>query len=163
MGGQQFGDDTVLIDSRDLNKVLDFDRAAGTVTVEGGIQWPQLLEFLNREQSDNGAQARVRLIEKDEETFLAWAKDRYACVIFNLHIEHSSSAVDRAADAFRGLIDLGIEHGGSYYLTYHRWATREQVEHCYPQMREFLRLKREHDPAERFQSTWYRHYRTLMA
>jgi FAD/FMN-containing dehydrogenase len=69
----------------------------------------------------------------------------------------------RPADAFRDLIDLGIGHGGSYYLTYHRWARRDQVERCYPQMREFLALKRQHDPDERFQSSWYRHYRALFA
>jgi len=28
-------------------------------------------------------------------------------------------------------------------------------------MREFLELKRRHDPAELFQSTWYRHYRSM--
>ena len=64
----------------------------------------------------------VRLIEKDDETFLAWARDRYACIIFNLHVDHTPAAIERAAEAFRALIDLGIRHGGSYYLTYHRWA-----------------------------------------
>ena len=28
---------------------------------------------------------------------------------------------------FRKLIDRGLSYGGRYYLTYHRWATREQV------------------------------------
>jgi hypothetical protein len=28
-------------------------------------------------------------------------------------------------------------------------------------MREFLSLKRRHDPDEVFQSTWYRHYRDM--
>jgi FAD/FMN-containing dehydrogenase len=101
----------------------------------------------------------VRLIEQDDETFLAWAKKPYACVIFNLHVEHSGGAIAAAADAFRELIDLGIAHGGSYYLTYHRWARKDQVERCYPQMRQFLALKRQHDPDEIFQSNWYRHYR----
>ena len=105
----------------------------------------------------------VRLIEKDDETFLAWAREPYACVIFNLHVEHAPPAIDAAAGAFRDLIDLGIAHGGSYYLTYHRWASREQVERCYPQMREFLSLKRRYDPDERFQSSWYRHYRSMFA
>ena len=103
----------------------------------------------------------VRLIERDDETFLAWARDRYACVIFNLHIEHSATAIDRAAGAFRDLIDLGISHGGSYYLTYHRWARKDQVQRCYPQLPELLELKRRYDPAELFQSTWYRHYRDM--
>jgi len=52
---------------------------------------------------------------------------------------------------------------GSYYLTYHRWATRRQVEACYPQFVDFLRLKRKYDPDERFQSDWYRHYRAMFA
>jgi FAD/FMN-containing dehydrogenase len=103
----------------------------------------------------------VRLIERDDETFLAWARDRYACVIFNLHVEHTPKAIDAAAGAFRDLIDLGIGHGGSYYLTYHRWARKDQVERCYPQMREFLARKREYDPDEVFQSNWYRHYSAM--
>ena len=95
----------------------------------------------------------VRLIERDDETFLAWARERYACVIFNLHVDHTPKAIEAAAGAFRALIDLGIEHGGSYYLTYHRWARKDQVERCYPQMREFLALKRRHDPAKCFRAT----------
>jgi FAD/FMN-containing dehydrogenase len=105
----------------------------------------------------------VRMIEPDDETFLAWARDRYACVVLNLHVEHTPQAIDEAAESFRQLIDLGIKHGGSYYLTYHRWARKDQVEACYPQMREFLALKREYDPDEVFQSTWYRHYRDMFA
>lgn len=105
----------------------------------------------------------VRLIEQDTESFLAWAKKPYACVIFNLHVVHTRSGIRRAADAFRRLIDLGIKHGGSYYPTYHKYATRKQVETCYPQFSEFLKLKRKHDPAEVFQSDWYRHYRQMFA
>jgi FAD/FMN-containing dehydrogenase len=116
-----------------------------------------------RDRRANVIYGTVRLIEKDDETFLAWAREPYACVIFNLHLEHTPPAIAAAADAFRDLIDLGIAYGGSYYLTYHRWARRDQVERCYPQMREFLALKRRYDPDERFQSSWYRHYRALFA
>jgi FAD/FMN-containing dehydrogenase len=116
-----------------------------------------------RDRRANVIYGTVRLIERDDETFLAWASERYACVIFNLHVEHSPEAIERAAGAFRALIDLGIAHGGSYYLTYHRWARADQVERCYPQMRAFLHLKREYDVDERFQSTWYRHYRAMFS
>jgi hypothetical protein len=100
----------------------------------------------------------VRLIERDDESFLAWAKDRYACVVFNLHVDHTRDAIARASGAFRVLIDLGLAHGGGFYLTYHRWAWRDQVERAYPEMRPFLALKRRHDPDGLFQSSWYRHY-----
>lgn len=103
----------------------------------------------------------VRLIEQDHDSFLAWAKKPYACVIFNLHVERTSSAVIRASDAFRALIDIGLRHGGSYYPTYHRYALKRQVEAAFPQFEEFLKLKRKYDPAEVFQSDWYRHYKKM--
>jgi FAD/FMN-containing dehydrogenase len=105
----------------------------------------------------------IRLIERDEESFLAWATEPWACVIFNLCTLHTEAGLERAAGAFRRLIDRAIERGGKYYLTYHRWATREQVETCYPQFGEFLTRKLQHDPGERFQSDWYRHYRAMFA
>jgi FAD/FMN-containing dehydrogenase len=82
-------------------------------------------------------------------------------VIFNLHTEHTPQALARTAQAFRTLIDLAIARRGSYYLTYHRWADRAQVEACYPEFRTFLQLKRRYDPDDVFQSEWYRHYRDL--
>lgn len=105
----------------------------------------------------------VRLIEKDDESFLAWAKESYACVIFNLLTLHTATGIEASAKSFRGLIDLAIAGGGSYYLAYHRFAKREQVRACYPQFERFLELKREHDPVERFQSDWYRHYRAMFS
>ncbi|HEV2986753.1 MAG TPA: FAD-dependent oxidoreductase [Vicinamibacterales bacterium] len=151
----------------DLDRALRARVKATEMISEIYVLRPQLAPFMDgartalRRRRANLIYGTVRLIERDEETFLAWARDRYACVIFNLHIEHTSKAIEAAAEAFRDLIDLGIAHGGSYYLTYHRWARRDQVERCYPQMGEFLALKRRHDPDEVFQSTWYRHYRAM--
>jgi FAD/FMN-containing dehydrogenase len=105
----------------------------------------------------------VRLIERDDESFLPWAKQPYACTIFNLHTVHSPEGLQRSQAAFRRLIDMAASRGGTYYLTYHRYATRNQVETCYPQFAEFLRLKKKCDPEERFQSDWYRHYKTMFA
>jgi hypothetical protein len=125
---------------------------------------PRLAAFMEdarealRRRRANVIYGTIRLIECDDETFLVWARERYACVIFNLHVDHTTEAIAAAADAFRELIDLAIRHRGSYYLTYHRWARQDQVERCYPQMREFLLAKRRYDPVEIFQSEWYRHY-----
>jgi hypothetical protein len=104
----------------------------------------------------------VRLIERDGESFLEWAREPFACVVFNLHTEHSRQGVNVTAGAFRALIDLALRRGGGYYLTYHRWATAAQVEAAHPRMKEFLRRKAERDPAGLFQSEWYRHHRQLL-
>jgi len=153
----------------DLDRALGAGVKASEMITEIYVPRQRLHAFMEdaraalRNRRANIIYGTVRLIEKDGETFLAWARERYACVIFNLHIEHTPQAIAAAADAFRDLIDLGIGHGGSYYLTYHRWARRDQVERCYPQMPEFLALKRRYDPDELFQSSWYRHYRTMFA
>lgn len=103
----------------------------------------------------------IRLIEQDKESFLPWAKQNYACIIFNLHVDHNTSSIEKTACDFRRLIELGITYGGSYYLTYHRYATKEQVLRCYPQFGDFLALKLKYDPQELFQSNWYRHYKAM--
>lgn len=127
---------------------------------------PDFLETVRRDFRRHSVEliyGTVRLIKRDDESFLAWAKDDSACVVFNLHTEHTASGIAKAQTDFRRLITRAINLGGSYYLTYHRWATRPQVELCYPQLPDFLRLKRHHDPTETFQSDWYRHYRKMFA
>jgi len=105
----------------------------------------------------------IRLIRRDEDAFLAWARDDHACVIFNLHVDHHASGLSRARLAFQRLIDRAIDFDGSYFLTYHRFARRDQLLRCYPEMPEFLRLKRSVDPDERFSSDWYRHQVSLLS
>jgi len=105
----------------------------------------------------------IRLVERDEESFLAWAREPWACIIFNLCVTHTPAGLAAAQTLIRRLIDIAIPHRGSYYLTYHRWATRAQVEACHPRFREFLRLKEASDPAEIFTSDWFRHHRALFA
>lgn len=103
----------------------------------------------------------VRLIRRDGESFLAWAREDFACVIFNLHTVHDEQGIEKSTGAFRALIDLALSLGGSFYLTYHRWARRDQIERAYPRFAEFLREKSRFDPSQRFQSEWWRHHRDL--
>ena len=139
------------------------------VITEIYVPRPDLADFLARAaELLRASDARViygtvRLIEKDDESVLAWAKQSYACIIFNLFTLHTPAGLNASARAFRGLIDLAIARGGSYYLTYHKFATRDQILACYPQFNKFLELKRKYDPGERFQSDWYRHYRKMFA
>ncbi len=116
-----------------------------------------------RDSRGNVIYGTIRFIEQDDESFLPWAKERYACIIFNLHTAHDPESVEKTAGDFRRLIDRAIQYGGSYYLTYHHWATRNQVETCYPRFVEFLKRKRAYDPQERFQSDWYRFYTRMFA
>ena len=124
-------------------------------------------EFMNSARSSlqatkaNLVYGTVRLIEAESESFLRWAKSDYACVIFNLLVEHSPTGVAAGENQFQSLIDCALDQEGSYYLTYHRWARRDQVEHAYPEFPRFLQLKEQYDPQGVFTSDWHRHYRAM--
>jgi FAD/FMN-containing dehydrogenase len=149
---------------RPLDRQLGSAHRATEVITEIYVPRERLCDFLEeaaenfRRYGVNLIYGTIRLIERDDESFLAWAKHSYACVIFNLHTSHTPEGLDHSACAFRRLIDMAIHRGGSYFLTYHKFATRAQLEACYPQFQKFLQLKSKHDPEARFQSDWYRHY-----
>jgi FAD/FMN-containing dehydrogenase len=172
--GQIYWSDThqLSVYLNDYHRELDAQSGASVrgseMITEVYVPREKLLAFMETTRADFRANATaliygtIRLIEKDDESFMAWAKARYACVVFNLHVAHDSEGIEKAKEDFRRLIDRAIEHGGSYYLTYHPWATRKQVLACYPQFPEFLRLKLKYDRAETFQSDWYRSHRALL-
>lgn len=100
----------------------------------------------------------IRGVEPDEETFLAWARQRYACVEFELHVDDTHAGREVADATIRELIGEALERDGTFYLTYGRVARVDQVRTAYPQFDDFLRLKRQNDPREIFQSEWYRYW-----
>lgn len=127
-----------------------------------------LSKFMNsarklfRKENANLIYGTVRLIKADRHTFLAWAREDFACIIFNLHTTHGQEGERRSAKIFRELIALARSYGGSFYLTYHRYVEKDDLLGCYPQFEEFLKKKLDLDPEELFQSQWYRHYRDLL-
>ena len=173
--GQRYWSDTsqlsVYLDNyhEQLDRQLGARHKGTEMISELYVPRPALASFLAAVRSDfrqNKAQliyGTIRLIERDAESFLAWAREPWVCTVMNLHVDHNPDGLRKAEADFRRLIDRAIEHGGSYFLTYHRWAERQQVEGCYSQMAEFLRAKRRYDPGEVFQSEWYRHYRKMFA
>ena len=152
-----------------IDKKMHAKQPGSEMITEINVPRAELSEFLAEVREDfrkNNVEliyGTVRLIEKDEESFLPWAKQDYACTIFNLHAAHTPAALQDSADAFRRLIDIAIRRKGTYYLTYHKHARKDQVLACYPNFPEFLSLKRKYDPQERFQSDWYRHYKKMFA
>lgn len=105
----------------------------------------------------------IRAIFRDTESFLPWAKQDYACVIFNLRTPHHAEGIENTANTFRALMDAAIERDGSFFLTYHRFARVDQVEVAHPRFREWLRCKKRYDSSELFMSEWYVHYRDAFA
>src|SRR5439155_14034098 len=120
--GQVYYHDSQLSAAYEPNYHLELDRrmhakvAATEMITEIYVPRASLVSFMEearrtlREQKANLIYGTVRLIEKDEESFLRWARQSYACVIFNLHVVHDQAGLQAAARAFRALIDLGIHY-----------------------------------------------------
>jgi len=172
--GQVYWSDTHQLSTYidDYHSWLDHEthaaHAATEIISELYVPRPALADFLAEAADDfrgNGVDCiygTIRLIERDDESFLTWAKQPYACTIFNLHTSHTADGIEHSAAAFRRLIDMAARRQGSWFLTYHTFGTRSQLLRCYPELPEFLRLKRRYDPDERFQSEWYRHHVELL-
>ena len=121
------------------------------------------LSLANEKQELDIIYGTIRLIKTDTETFLPWAKQDYACIVLNLRVEHSELGLEKARSDFQLLIDVALSHGGSYFLTYHRWARKDQLLEAYPQFPMFLKLKLKYDPQETYQSDWYRFYKEMFS
>ena len=170
--GQYYWSDTHQLSDypENYHEQLDLDAPAkgSEMISELYVPRPMLPQFMAdvredaRRHGTNIIYGTIRVIEQDSESVLAWARERWACVVFNLHVDHTPDGIARSAADFRRLIDRAAALGGTYYLTYHRWASRDQVLACHPRMPEFMEEKRRYDPAGLFTSDWYRHHERLL-
>ena len=171
--GQTYDSDTFQLSQyiddyhQELDRSLNAAVKCTETITELYVPLPSLADFMNaaarelRDRQANVIYGTIRLIEQDDETFLNWAQQPYACIVFNLHVEHTEAGVAHTADALRALIDLATERDGSYFLTYSKFATPEQLARCYPQFGEFVALKDRYDPDGVFSSDWLRAYTEL--
>jgi hypothetical protein len=104
----------------------------------------------------------VRRIQEEDETYLRWAPREYVEVGIRLGTSASIGGAVRMAQVARDLIDVAIDHGGSFPIATTTQATRAQAEACYPRLKDFLAEKRRIDPAERLTNAWYSRYRALL-
>ena len=145
-------------------------RTPGTEAItEVYVPKEKLASFLGRVKTDfiqhqvDFIYGTVRFIQPDVESAMPWAKGDFACIIFNIHVDKTPQGLAKGKRTLQQIIDRALAEGGSYYLTYHRYASKSQVLAAYPEMPSVLAMKRHYDPTELFQSTWYQHYRRLFA
>lgn len=105
----------------------------------------------------------VRLIRRDRETVLAWAREDWACIVLNLHVHHDADGRARMRADLQRLIDRALDFGGSFYLTYHREARADQLRAAYPRIDDFFAAKDRYDPDGVLDSDWHRALRATLA
>jgi len=100
----------------------------------------------------------VRYAAKDDFTTLNYAKeDMFGLVVLIQHgLEEEEIA--NATAIIQNWTRLTMEHGGTYYLPYYRYQTKEQFKESYPKWEKFQKEKLRRDPNEVFQNLFYNYY-----
>ncbi|MGG3641621.1 FAD-binding oxidoreductase [Bacillus gobiensis] len=101
----------------------------------------------------------IRYVQKNENAVLSYAKsDMFALVLL---INQGLSPAERTETEriVQKMIDVTLNHDGSYYLPYMNYPTNEQMEKAYPRKNEFFKKKLQYDPEERFTNYFYERYK----
>jgi decaprenylphospho-beta-D-ribofuranose 2-oxidase len=107
----------------------------------------------------NVISSTIRYVKANDETALAYAPREDAFAIIQMSNVGLSAEEQRHAQAVtQQLVDAAIRFGGTYYLTYQPYATREQLRKAYPKADDVFDRKRFYDPGERFMNTFYARY-----
>jgi FAD/FMN-containing dehydrogenase len=123
----------------------------------------QLITFIDRfkrtaqQYNINVINVSIRYVPKDEESLLAYApRDSFALVCYINVMRTIQQKKEQKWTQM--LIDEVLALGGTYYLPYHLYATKEQFQKAYPQLEEFIRVEKKYDPQNRFVNLLYKKY-----
>lgn len=113
------------------------------------------LHQIVQQENINLLNVTVRFVKKNNSTFLSYAKkDSFAFVLY-LNQKTSSAELEKAKIWTQKITQEALDLGGSYYLPYHQWHTKEQFVEAYPRFEEFIKKKKKYDSQNLFHSTFY--------
>lgn len=125
-------------------------------------EFEPFVRFLGKTLQNNDVQllnTTVRYIKSEPATPLGYAKEENQFAIVLYFIQPLSEGKVKKTQAWvQETIDYLIAHGGSYYLPYQHFATKEQFQACYPRWKTFKKVKKAQDPGELFSNGLYKDY-----
>ncbi len=110
----------------------------------------------------NVSNVSLRHVPENNESLLSWSKvDSFAVVVYYTQPYGSKRAekLDNAKEWTREMIAEVEKLGGSFYLPYQIYATRDQFNHAYPNHEKFFALKQKYDPTTKFNNSLWDQYR----
>lgn len=116
-----------------------------------------LREVVRRNRA-NLLNVTIRTVHKDTITALPYAKeDMIGFVLyFNVRFNHKDNEILEKTTG--DLIDVAEKAGGTYYLPYQLFYSREQLRKSYPAIDEFFATKKKYDPSALFTNQFYEKY-----
>ncbi|MBT2755230.1 FAD-binding oxidoreductase [Mesobacillus foraminis] len=117
-----------------------------------------LKAILSKEQF-NLLNITIRYVEKDEQATLSYAKEDMFALVLLINQGTGQQEIRETREVVQKMIDAALVHGGSYYLPYYPYASKEQLTKAYPNIDEFFKQKQTIDPNEVFVNLFYKEYK----
>ncbi|GAE35475.1 FAD-binding oxidoreductase [Halalkalibacter akibai] len=150
---------------RSESKFLEYESESNTdvlqeyfIPVENFTSYiDDLRELLSKEEL-NLVNITIRYVSKNEDAVLSYAKEDMFALVLLINQGFSNAEVEETQAVIRKMIDLTLDHDGSYYLPYMPYPTKKQMLRAYPRAEEFFKKKQEYDPSTRFINFFYERY-----
>ncbi|RFU61849.1 FAD-binding oxidoreductase [Peribacillus glennii] len=117
-----------------------------------------LRNILEREKAFNLLNITVRYVEKNDHATLSFSKSDMFAFVLLINQGTAGKDIKKTKRVINEMLNLTLEHGGSYYLPYYSYPSKNQFLQAYPRSQEFFQQKREYDPNERFVNLFYEEY-----
>ncbi|WP_253352954.1 FAD-binding oxidoreductase [Priestia megaterium] len=100
----------------------------------------------------------VRYVEKDNKAVMSYAKDDMFALVLLINQKKDHQGMADTQRVVRKMVDVTLQHQGSYYLPYYGYPSKKQLEEAYPHTTAFFNLKRKYDQNETFVNLFYKEY-----
>jgi FAD/FMN-containing dehydrogenase len=100
----------------------------------------------------------IRAVHKDDITALPYAKENMFAFVLYFNVKFNDQDNDILQKTTTDLIDVAQRSGGTYYLPYQLFYSKEQLRECYPEVDDFFEAKRKYDPIGLFSNKFYEKY-----
>jgi FAD/FMN-containing dehydrogenase len=100
----------------------------------------------------------IRTVHKDTVTALPYAKEDMFGFVLYFNVKFNDRENEILKKTTSDLIDVAHRSGGTYYLPYQLFYTKEQLRNCYPEIDEFFAAKKKYDPIGLFSNKFYEKY-----
>ena len=122
---------------------------------------PQFVDGLRTVVERNRANllnVTIRTVHKDTVTSLPYAKDDMFGFVLYFNVKFNDHDNEILRKTTIDLIDVAHQAGGTYYLPYQLFYSKEQLRQCYPEIDDFFTMKKKYDPIGLFSNTFYQKF-----
>ena len=150
---------------RPIIKFLEYDSPKDTdilqeyfVPKEKFVSFTDGLRGIVKSDHINLTSVTIRYVPKNVEAYLSYVREDSFAFVLYINQSLSAKEIDKAVLWTRKLVDLALDNGGSYYLTYQLFPSQEQIRKAYPELDSFFEKKKTYDPGSLFMNKFYEKY-----